>query len=188
MSKKSRRRNKKILSALLLGGLGLAAANRNKGPVSTKTTIMDNMPKDDIEFKETVVATPVSTKTTIMDSMPKRPKFNQKSKRVMDDGKVYTIEGVKQGIVPKLGNEKSIFVGKDGSISQGGITYPNKNAYKNRAVMPSNLSKDMGIKRTPVIDDSFFSGAMAKKGGRIVKTKSGGKALRGYGRAYKGKK
>ena len=38
-------------------------------------------------------------------------------------------------------------------------------------------------------NSNFFTGAMAKKGGRIVKTKSGGKALRGYGRAYmKGKK
>ena len=60
MSKKSRRRNKKILGALLLGGLGLAAANRNKGPVSTKTTIMDSMPKEDMEFKETVVSTPIA--------------------------------------------------------------------------------------------------------------------------------
>ncbi len=36
---------------------------------------------------------------------------------------------------------------------------------------------------------STFSGAMAKKGGRIVKTKGGGKAVRGLGRAFtKGKK
>jgi len=31
---------------------------------------------------------------------------------------------------------------------------------------------------------STFSGAMAKKGGRIVKTKGGGKAVRGLGRAF----
>ena len=38
-------------------------------------------------------------------------------------------------------------------------------------------------------NSDFFTGASAKKGGRIVKTKSGGKALRGYGRAYlKGRK
>ena len=98
MSKKSRRRNKKILSALLLGGLGLAAANRNKGPVSTKTTIMDNMPKDDIEFKENVVSTP----KTIMDSMPVRPKKNVLSKRVTDKGEVYTIKGASEGVPKKL--------------------------------------------------------------------------------------
>ena len=193
MSKKSRRRNKKILATIAaLGGAAMLANRRRDNSIAANEAKEAGFGTEK-DFKETivpssVVSTPVRTSTTIMDSMPKRPKFNQKSKRVTDDGKVYTIEGVKQGIVPKLGNEKSIFVGKDGSISQGGITYPNKNAYKNRTVMPSNLSKDMGIKRTPVIDDSFFSGAMAKKGGRIVKTKSGGKALRGYGRAYKGKK
>ena len=132
---------------------------------------------------------PVSTPTTIQDSMPRvgmkmgdiQPK-NVKSKRVMDDGRVFTIEGAKKGIEPKVGNPKSIFVGKDGSISQGGITFPNKEAFKNRAVMPSNLSRDMGmgrgVVRTPVIDDSFFSDAMAKDGGKIVKTETGGKAVR----------
>jgi len=196
MSKKSRRRNRKILGALAALGTGLALANRGKGTEMSNVSVDSGRGSglrptvDDVEFKESIVSTPTRTKTTIMDSMPKRPKFNQKSKRVMDDGKVYTIEGVKQGIVPKLGNEKSIFVGKDGSISQGGITYPNRNAYKNRAVMPGNLSRDMGIKRTPVIDDSFFSGAMAKKGGRIVKGKKRavrtGAAKRGFGRAFKG--
>jgi hypothetical protein len=48
--------------------------------------------------------------------------------------------------------------------------------------MPSNLSRDMGMSRgvvrTPVIDDSFFSDAMAKDGGKIVKTETGGKAVR----------
>ena len=58
------------------------------------------------------------------------------------------------------------------------------------AKMPGNLSKDMGQKRKefmPGISDNMYD-ATAAKGGRIVKTKTGGKALRGYGRAYKGKK
>ena len=112
MSKKSRRRNKKILSALLLGGLGLAAANRNKGPVSTKTTIMDNMPKDDMEFKETVVSTP----KTIMDSMPARPKKNPLSKRIKKNtNEVFTIKGGNTGV----GNTKSVFKGDDGYLRSG---------------------------------------------------------------------
>jgi len=65
MSKKSRRRNKKILGLLGAIGLGLAAKNRNKGPVSTKTTIMDNMPKDDMEFKETVISAPIKKPSVI---------------------------------------------------------------------------------------------------------------------------
>ena len=44
-----------------------------------------------------------------------------------------------------------------------------------------------GVGDDPVYGTEYQAGA--KKGGRIVKTKKGGKALRGYGRAYmKGRK
>jgi hypothetical protein len=49
--------------------------------------------------------------------------------------------------------------------------------------------------RTPVINDAFFDDAMAKDGGKIVKTETGGKAVRvkkknkiqikGFGKARK---
>ena len=54
------------------------------------------------------------------------------------------------------------------------------------AKMPGNLSRDMGIKRKefmPGISDNMYD-ASAAKGGRIVKTKGGGKAVRGFGRAF----
>jgi len=151
MSKKSRRRNKKILGALLLGGLGLAAANRNKGPVSTKTTIMDNMPKDDMEFKETIVSAPI-----------KKP--------IVNLGKM---EG--------FGPEKGV-IGQRKRANYATRVRDSQNADMMRAMRSNDAYRGM----VPEVD--FFSGASAKKGGRIVKTKSGGKALRGYGRAYKGKK
>ena len=192
MSKKSRRRNKKILGALLLGGLGLAAANRNKGPVSTKTTIMDNMPKDDMEFKETVVSTP----KTIMDSMPARPKKNPLSKRIKKNtNEVYTIKGGNTGV----GNTKSVFKGDDGYLRSGVDATPMTGGrfgtYKaakemERGMLPPQL-------RAPKISTprtyNEISAFAAKDGGR-AKLKSGGKvkgcgkALRGYGRAMKGKK
>ena len=196
MSKKSRRRNKKILSALLLGGLGLAAANRNKGPVSTKTTIIDNMPKDDMEFKETVVSTP----KTIMDSMPARPKKNPLSKRIKKNtNEVYTIKGGNTGV----GNTKSVFKGDDGYLRSGVDATPMTGGrfgtYKaakemERGMLPPQL-------RAPKIRNPY-AGSMsgladgdfaAKDGGR-AKLKSGGKvkgcgkALRGFGRAMKGRK
>ena len=187
MSKKSRRRNKKILSALLLGGLGLAAANRNKAPVSTKTTIMDNMPKDDIEFKETVVATPVSTKTTIMDSMPARPKLNQKSKRVTDKGEVYTIEGAKAGVPKKIGNTKTAFVG-DNYIYRDGKPYTKGRfgSFAARNKKPAMLG-DSGFtrKRSVMASPDLNTGAFDigfKKGGRV---KGCGIAKKGFGRAMK---
>ena len=187
MSKKSRRRNKKILGALLLGGLGLAAANRNKGPVSTKTTIMDNMPKDDIEFKETVVATPVSTKTTIMDSMPARPKLNEKSIRVKD-GKVFTIEGAKKGIPSKRSgiDTPGIYVNKKGNITAGGKQFYDKNQYRTRNDKPAMLG-DSGFtrKKSVMASPDLNTGAFDigfKKGGRV---KGCGIAKRGLGRAMK---
>ena len=184
MSKKSRRRNKKILGALLLGGLGLAAANRNKGPVSTKTTIMDNMPKDDMEFKETVVSTP----KTIMDSMPARPKKNPLSKRIKKNtNEVYTIKGGNTGV----GNTKSVFKGDDGYLRSGVDATPMTGGrfgtYKaakemERGMLPPQL-------RTPRASTTYSPGndglSYFKKGGRV---KGCGKALRGYGRAMKGKK
>jgi len=65
MSKKSRKRNKKILGLLGVLGAGLAMANRNKGVGADA-----NDGFVDTEFKEQVVSTP----KTIMDSMPARPK------------------------------------------------------------------------------------------------------------------
>ena len=203
MSKKSRRRNRRLA---LLGalGAGLMLAGRGKPNMNIPDRGRGELPKG---IDKVISDVPVSTPTTIQDSMPRvgmkmgdiRPK-NPLSKRVMDDGRVFTIKGAKEGVAPKVGNPKSIFIGKDGSISQGGVTFPNKEAFKNRAVMPSNLSRDMGMSRgvvrTPVIDDSFFSDAMAKDGGKIVKTETGGKAVRvkkkkgiqvrGFGKARRG--
>ena len=53
MSKKSRRRNKKILGALLLGGLGLAAANK-KGKASTNADAIKAMTSNDAYSDDTM--------------------------------------------------------------------------------------------------------------------------------------
>ena len=132
MSKKSRRRNRRLLTALAaLGGAamlagrgrGTAAANVDSGRGSGLRPTVDNMPKN---IDKVISDVPVRTPTTIQDSMPRvgmkmgdiQPK-NVKSKRVMDDGKVFTIEGAKKGIEPKVGNPKSLF--KSGNtIFRGG--------------------------------------------------------------------
>jgi len=195
MSKKSRRRNKKILGALLLGGLGLAAANRNKRN-SMINSANANDGFVDTEFKEQVVSTPVSTKTTIMDSMPARPKKNPLSKRIKKNtNEVYTIKGGNTGV----GNTKSVFKGDDGYLRSGVDATPMTGGrfgtYKaakemERGMLPPQL-------RAPKISTprtyNEISAFAAKDGGR-AKLKSGGKvkgcgkALRGFGRAMKGKK
>ena len=198
MSKKSRRRNKKILSALLLGGLGLAAANRNKGPVSTKTTIMDNMPKDDTEFKETVVTGtnyPGENKAKVFPKLKVSDKgyvtkngvaqgFTGKGKFVSDDG--VFVKGKKVSETAP----KGILVRKNGTIKAGGNEYYNKEQYRTRNDKPSMLGDSGFTSRRTYNDISPFA---AKDGGR-AKLRSGGrvkgcgKALRGFGKAMKGKR
>jgi hypothetical protein len=192
MSKKSRRRNRRLLTALAaLGGAamlagrgrGTAAANVDSGRGSGLRPTVDNMPKN---IDKVISDVPVRTPTTIQDSMPRvgmkmgdiQPK-NVKSKRVMDDGKVFTIEGAKKGIEPKVGNPKSLF--KSGNtIFRGGKPFTKETLKAQREMERGMLPPQLRVPvvRTPVIDDSFFSDAMAKDGGKIVKTETGGKAVR----------
>ena len=61
MSKKSRRRNKKIISALLLGGLGLAARNKRNAAIDAGIrSAEDDKGSDMMEFKEKIVSTPIA--------------------------------------------------------------------------------------------------------------------------------
>jgi len=211
MSKKSRRRNKKILA--VLGALGGAALMAKRKRDASNSVVEANDNAFDIPAvvttpkKKPVISTPVSTKTTIMDSTPKigmkkgdiRPK-NEKSKKIKKNtNKVYTIEGAKKGIEPKVGNTKSIFQGDDGYLRSGvdatPMTQGRFGTYKaakemERGMLPPQL-------RAPKISAprtyNEISAFAAKDGGR-AKLKSGGKvkgcgkALRGFGRAMKGKK
>tara|TARA_R100000655_G_scaffold60159_1_gene98578 strand:+ start:187 stop:798 length:612 start_codon:yes stop_codon:yes gene_type:complete len=199
MSKKSRRRNKKILGALgALGALalmgrrkGTAAADVDSGRGSGLRPTVDDKPKK------------IKTSKTIMDNKPK--KFVPRLK-VTDRGNV-----IRDGVDTGVGNMKTKFVGGDGKIFKGGVQvgesgvttpgisvrddgsimakgvlYPNRNAYKNRRKLPANLTSDMGMDREGVIipeenfktsDFDYFA-----KGGRVKKKPF---AKRGFGRAYK---
>ena len=200
MSKKSRRRNRKILGAL--GALGaLALMGRRKGtalPRPEAGTIdqmaKDNMPKTVKTPKNTAVSTP----KTIMDSMPKRPKLNEKSIRVKD-GKVFTIKSAKEGKPPKMAgiDTPGIYVRDDGRITAGGKQYLNKEQYASRNEKPAMLGTN--YYKAPRVQSDMEQYIMdnplsvsAKKGGRIVKGKKTavrtGAAKRGFGRAFKGGK
>ena len=193
MSKKSRRRNKKILGLLGVLGAGLAMANR--GPKQSSVSADSGRGSglrptvDDMEFKEQVVSTPVSTKTTIMDSMPARPKKNPLSKRIKKNtNEVYTIKGGNTGV----GNTKSVFKGDDGYLRSGVNATPMTGGrfgtYKaakemERGALPPQLRTPRGPVTYSSGDDglSYF-----KKGGRV---KGCGIAKKGLGRAMrKGRK
>ena len=162
MSKKSRRRNKRLAlltgllgGAMLLGrGRGTGVSGSNKAKFTSDAAY--KIPKvNDMEFKETVISAPM-----------------------------------KKPVIKKPVNLSRMM----GSGPEKGVIGQNKRANYATKVRDSQAADMMRAMRSDdayagmVPETDFYSMASAKKGGRIVKTKSGGKALRGYGRAYKGKK
>ena len=209
MSKKSRRRNKRLLAAALTALGGAMLLGRGRKP---NMDIPDrNRGKMPTGIDKVISDVPVSTPTTIQDSMPRvgmrkgdiRPK-NEKSIRVNDKGEVFTIAGAKEGIAPEVKNKKTAFVGKD-YIYQDGKPYTKgrfgtfrAKQEMDRGMLPpqlrvpgqKNLTNVQSRTRnffknllTPDTSARSMSGlavndAAAKDGGKIVKTETGGKAVR----------
>ena len=195
MSKKSRRRNKRLLALAGLAG-AVALSNRNKRNAS----IADNEAKEsgfDIPAVTSTPkkkpSTPVTTKTTIMDSMPAKAKKNPLSKRIKKNtNEVYTIKGGNTGV----GNTKSVFKGDDGYLRSGVDATPMTGGrfgtYKAAKEMEGGMLPPQ--LRAPKISAprtyNEISAFAAKDGGRAG-LKSGGKvrgcgiAKRGLGRAMK---
>jgi len=92
------------------------------------------------------------------------------------------VKSVPVGRMRGTGSDEAAIAGQRKRAAYATRIRDSQNADMMRAMRSNDAYRGM----VPEVD--FFSGASAKKGGRIVKTKSGGKALRGYGRAYKGKK
>ena len=183
MSKKSRRRNRRLLTALAALGGAAMLAGRGKPNMNIPDRGRGELPKG---IDKVISDVPVSTPTTIQDSMPRvgmrkgdiRPK-NPLSKRVMDDGRVFTIKGAKEGVAPVVGNPKSIFKSGD-TLFRGGKPFTKETLKAQREMERGMLPPQLRVPvvRTPVINDAFFDDAMAKDGGKIVKTETGGKAVR----------
>ena len=168
MSKKSRKRNKRILGALGALGLGLALANRGKGTEMSNISVGGG--KDAATMK-------TGTGKTIMDNMP-----------VVKNVARTTNLGRMEGSGPSKGeigqNIRANYAKKMRNIA----------ADKNRNDMLRAIRSNVDIATTP---DSIIEGVpledymiSAKKGGRIVKGKKTavrkvGIAKRGFGRAMK---
>ena len=175
MSKKSRRRNKKILAAIGLG-LGAAALSRRKANAdlastedgktgSTKITGGTNLNDYDAGTKKSTV---VKTPTTIQDNKSTTPR-NPKSIRVKTNtNKVYT-DATGGESTAKVGNTKSVFKGEDGYLRQGENATP---------MTPGRFGTYAARNKKPAM-------LGLKSGGRV---KGCGKALRGFGKAMKGKR
>jgi len=204
MSKKSRRRNKKILAVLgALGGAALMARNKRNASIEAneaKESGFDIPPVTSTPKKKpTAVVTgtkyPGENKASVFPKLKVSDKgyvtkngvgqgFTGKGKFVSDDG--VFVKGKKVSETAP----KGILVRKDGTIKAGGNEYYNKAQYSTRNDKPAMLG-DSGF--TAPRTYNAISAFAAKNGGR-AKLKSGGKvkgcgkALRGFGRAMKGKK
>ena len=178
MSKKSRRRNKKILGALGALGLGLALANRGKGTEMSNISVGGG--KDAATMK-------TGTGKTIMDNMPVVPK--KKSLSVQPEvisrntGIMIDDSGRK---VPALKNNKQPYLNRMADKRR----LDAMRAFRSDRAMRGDMmtTPDSIIEGVP-LEDYMIS---AKKGGRIVKGKKTavrtGAAKRGFGRAFKGGK
>ena len=164
MSKKSRKRNKKILGLLGVLGAGLMAS-RNKGTAAAN--VNSGRGGDSSSALARVKAnTPVS-KVVTGTTYPGENEFKETT--------------VNLGKMEGYGPERGV-IGQKKRANYATRIRDSQNADMMRAMRSNDAYRGM------VPETDFYSMASAKKGGRIVKTKSGGKALRGYGRAYKGKK
>jgi hypothetical protein len=168
MSKKRKRKLKKLAkvlgAGLAIAGLGRAFANRKRD-----ASIANN------EAKEAGFDIP------LVKSTPEENTFKVQDVKVNVPSKSSTFES---RMTPNNRNinydNPSGTVGTNKKASIRAI-----NAAKMAA--PKNITGPFSY-MNPYVEPDFYGMASAKKGGRIVKTKSGGKALRGYGRAFKGGK
>jgi hypothetical protein len=206
MSKKSRRRNRKILGAL--GALGaLALMGRRKG---TAAADVDSGRGGDSSSAISRVKANKKTPSKVYQDDIMRGGKGVKASRVVPRLKV-TDRGnvIKDGVDTGVGNKKTKFVGGDGKIFQGGvqvgeagktspgisvrddgsimakgILYPNRSAYMNRRKLPDNLTNNMGGEGVIIPQENFDTSEFDyfAKGGRVKKKPF---AKRGFGRAYK---
>ena len=172
MSKKSRRRNKRILGALGALGLGLALANRGKGTEMSNISVGGG--KDAATMK-------TGTGKTIMDNMP-----------VVKNVARTTNLGRMEGSGPSKGeigqDIRANYAKKQAAISADKKRNDMLRALRSDRAMRGDMmtTPDSIIEGVP-LEDYMIS---AKKGGRIVKGKKTavrkvGIAKRGFGRAMK---
>ena len=203
MSKKSRRRNKRILGALgALGALalmgrnrGTAAADVDSGRGSGLRPTVDDIPK---KVKSTTAKAVTGTKYPGENKPRIFPKLKVSEKGYVTKngvgqgftgtGKFVTDDGIfVKGKKVSETAPKGILVRKDGTIKAGGKEYLNKQQYASRNEKPAMLSDSMFYEGTPQnseFDQVVFDSVYAK-GGRVKKKPF---AKRGFGRAYKKRK
>ena len=198
MSKKSRRRNKKILGALGALGLGLALANRGKGTEMSNISVDSGRGGDSssaIARKKANTKTPEKIYQDDIMRGGTGTKFVQPDLRF---GQVIDKEGDVQTIRPFDSAGLRFGIGKRKvDQTQKAVNLANKRM--SEGMLPpqlqepgrTNITTKQGENRQFLKDigNLIFPKANFKSGGRVKKTKVTGIAKRGFGKALKkGKK
>tara|TARA_B100000900_G_scaffold47887_1_gene35477 strand:+ start:554 stop:1150 length:597 start_codon:yes stop_codon:yes gene_type:complete len=198
MSKKSRKRNKKILGALGALGLGLALANRGKGTEMSNISVDSGRGGDSssaIARKKANTKTPEKIYQDDIMRGGTGTKFVQPDLRF---GQVIDKEGDVQTIRPFDSAGLRFGIGKRKvDQTQKAVNLANKRM--SEGMLPpqlqepgrTNITTKQGENRQFLKDigNLIFPKANFKSGGRVKKTKVTGIAKRGFGKALKkGKK
>ena len=140
MSKKSRKRNKKILGLLGTLGLGLALANRGKGTEMSNISVDSGRGGDSSSAKARAIANAVTTAKTIQDNMP----VVQKKKSILADPRINKMDLSEVDLdytAPDMSQYRNMDMGLEGymPMKKGGRATKTKKG--GRAVRKANRSK-----------------------------------------------
>ena len=140
MSKKSRKRNKRILGLLGTLGLGLALANRGKGTEMSNISVDSGRGGDSSSAKARAIANAVTTAKTIQDNMP----VVQKKKSILADPRINKMDLSEVDLdytAPDMSQYRNMDMGLEGymPMKKGGRARKTKKG--GRAVRKANRSK-----------------------------------------------
>ena len=200
MSKKSRRRNKKILGALGALGLGLALANRGRGTEMSNISVDSGRGGDSASAKARAVANAVTPKKVYKDAIMRGDSGVKAAKQPLRFGQVVDKEGKTKTLRPFRDSGLTLGVRKtDKTQTQKAVDLANKQMLEGmlppqlRAPGRTNITTRQGKNRqaikdffTPSEDSRDFGlGEYDMKDGGRVKKRKVGIAKRGFGRAMK---
>ena len=180
MSKKSRKRNKKILAAIGLGlGAAAMASKRKASDAQSKISVDSGRGsglRDTVDTKKT---TPKKSDSTMPDNLSKNTGKDNKTvkKTTIKPFRAFDVS-VPEGSTPLKLQDNSIRA-KNRQTSSAGIKEPNK------PMMASIFPKSKTADNYRADMQDFGRTNQYKSGGRV---KGCGKALRGFGKAMKGKR
>tara|TARA_Y100000361_G_scaffold115526_1_gene106239 strand:- start:115 stop:717 length:603 start_codon:yes stop_codon:yes gene_type:complete len=200
MSKKSRRRNKKILGALGALGLGLALANRGKGTEMSNISVDSGRGGDSssaIARKKAMEST--TPEKVYQDAIMRGEKGTKYVKPNLRFGQVETKDGEIKTIRPFEDAGLTFGISNRKGLSETQKAVNRANREMSEGMLPpqlrtpgrTNITTKQGNFRQSLKDfgNFIFPKANFKSGGRVKKTKVTGIAKRGFGKALKkGKK